>query len=244
MLEFDLNNTSHLLALAGAAAVAGLVRGFAGFAGPATISLLLAHFFTPATLIPRIAAMDIYAYPILVWNARKHANWRLAFPIAAACVSCMPFGVYTLSVLDGEILKRLIGIACIGAVAVSMSDFRFKAVPPLWMSLIVAAVLGWLMAATFIALPIVTYIVLMPYPAAVCRATVIAFSVMTTPFLFVMLVLADLVNLSDLGPLALCGGVYFTMIAVGSRLFLKASERDYRRAAQWLILILAVMVLI
>ena len=58
--------------------------------------------------------MDIYAYPMLVWNARKNANWRLAFPLAAACVTCMPLGVYTLSVLDGDILKRLIGVACLG----------------------------------------------------------------------------------------------------------------------------------
>ena len=244
MTPFDALQTEHLLLLCGAACVAGFVRGFAGFGGPATISLLLAHFFVPATLLPKIALLDFYAYPLLVWNVRREANWRVSLPIAAVVVLMLPFGLATMQSLDPELLKKLIGAACLLAVVVAMSGYRFKRQPPVWLNLLVAVVLGWVLGATYIALPLVTYILLMPMQAAACRATVISVTVVVMPFLITILIVQGAVTLDDVLPVGAAGISYMLMAALGSWAFSRVSERDYRKAAQWLLLVLSVTVLV
>ena len=59
-----------------------------------------------------------------------------------------------------------------------------------------------------------------------------------------LLVLRGVVDLGDLVPVAAAGLLHFAMVGVGARLFARASERDYRRAAQWLLLVLASSILI
>ncbi len=234
----------HLLALCAAASVAGFIRGFAGFGGPATVSLLLAHFFAPASLLPKIALLDCYAYPMLLWNVRREARWDISVPLALVTVAMLPLGLKTMQAMDPEWLKRLIGIACLGAVAVAMSGFRFKTVPPLWVSLCVAQFFGWLLGTTYIALPMITYFLLQPLNAATCRATVISYSVIMMPCLLALLFYQGVILVDDLLPVGMAGLVYFGMVGIGSWAFTRVSERDYRKAAQWLLLVLSVTVLI
>ena len=222
-----------------AASIAGLVRGFAGFGGPATVSLLLTHFFSPATLLPKIALLDFYAYPLLIWNVRRDAHWRLSLPMAAVTVCIFPIGLHSMQVLDASILKRLIGLAAILAVGAALSGFRFKKEPPIEVSLVVATVLGWVLGATFIALPVMTYLLMMPYSAAVCRATVISYSLAIMPCLVTLMFHLGLAEFSDVLPVAAAGVTYFVMVGIGAKVFAKSSERNYRRYAQWLLLILA-----
>lgn len=244
MTEFDLNLQAHLLLLCCAASVAGFVRGFSGFGGPATISLLLAHLFAPATLLPKIIMLDFYAYPLLVWNARKDANWRLSLPIAAVTVAMLPLGVHTMQSADPATLKRMIAVACLLAIAVNMSGYRLQRIPPLAVNLLVACVLGWALSATFIALPMISYFLLMPMTATQCRATVISFSITMTPFMVGYLIYRETLQMGDVLPTAAAGACYFAMIWLGSRAFKRASDRNYRRGAQWLLLVLATSVLL
>lgn len=243
MREFDVSESWHLLAFCIAAIVAGFVRGFAGFAGPATVSLLLAQLFAPAQLLPKIMLLDIYAYPMLLRNVRRDAHWRISIPMAIATISLIPLGVHIMQNTDAITLKRMIGFGCLCAIAISMSGFRFKRMPPWWLNLLVALVLGLLLSSTFIALPIMTYFFLLPLPAAACRATVISFSVMLIPFLAGWIFYQGVVTFDDVLVIAVAGILYFSMIYLGSKVFERANDMNYRRIVQWLLLILAVSVL-
>ncbi len=244
MIDFDIATTWHFLAFCLAACIAGFVRGFAGFAGPATVSLLLAQLFAPTALLPKIILLDFYAYPILLRNLRGHARWRLSVPMAAATVTMVPLGVHALQIADPVTLKRGIGLACLSAIAMSLSGFRFRRLPPWWANLLAALTLGFVMSATFIALPIVTYFLLLPLSATVCRATVISYSVMVMPFLGGWLLYRGVIELSDLGPVALAGGVYFGMIYLGAKVFERAQDANYRKVVQWLLIVLSVAALV
>ena len=243
MREFDVSESWHLLAFCIAAIVAGFVRGFAGFAGPATVSLLLAQLFAPAQLLPKIMLLDIYAYPMLLRNVRRDAHWRISIPMAIATISLIPLGVHIMQNTDAMTLKRMIGFGCLCAIAISMSGFRFKRMPPWWLNLLVALVLGLLLSSTFIALPIMTYFFLLPLPATACRATVISFSVMLIPFLAGWIFYQGVVTFDDVLVIAVAGILYFSMIYLGSKVFERANDMNYRRIVQWLLLILAVSVL-
>ena len=240
MLEFDISQSWHLLVFCIAVIVAGFVRGFAGFAGPATISLLLAQLFAPAQLLPKIMLLEIYAYPMLLRNVRRDAHWRLSVPMAVATISLIPLGVHIMQTTDAVTLKRMIGFGCLSAIAISMSGFQFKRMPPWWLNLLVALVLGLLLSSTFLALPIMTYFFLLPLPAAACRATVISFSVLITPFLAGWIFYRGIVTFDDVLVIAVAGILYFSMIYLGSKAFERANDMNYRRIVQWLLLILAV----
>lgn len=244
MSVFEAQQIEHLLLLCAAASVAGFIRGFAGFGGPATIILLLAHFFVPATLLPKVALLDFYAYPILIWNVRREAQWKISLPIAACVIAMLPLGLFAMQSLDPTLLKKLIGIVCLGAVLVSMSGYRFKRKPPLLMNLVVALVLGWLLGTTYVALPLASYFLLMPLPAAECRATVISFTVLVMPFIIATLFWQGVIVVADILPVGAAGIAYMLMAAAGSWFFSKVSGRDYRNAARWLLLVLSVTVLI
>jgi FimV-like protein len=243
MLDFDISQSWHLLVFCIAVIAAGFVRGFAGFAGPATISLLLAQLFAPAQLLPKIMLLEIYAYPMLLRNVRRDAHWRLSVPMAVATISLIPLGVHIMQTTDAVTLKRMIGFGCLSAIAISMSGFQFKRMPPWWLNLLVALVLGLLLSSTFLALPIMTYFFLLPLPAAACRATVISFSVLITPFLAGWIFYRGIVTFDDVLVIAVAGILYFSMIYLGSKAFERANDMNYRRIVQWLLLILAVSAL-
>ena len=244
MVIFESADPNHLLLLCAAAAVAGFVRGFSGFGGPATISLLLAHAFFPATLLPKIVLLDFYAYPLLLWNTRRSALWAVSLPMAAVTILLLPLGLQTMQTLDPQWLKRLIAIACLLGTLVAMTGFQFTRMPSLAANLVAAVVLGGILATTFIALPIVAYFLLMPMNAATCRATIISFSVTVMPFLVAILFFKGVLQTLEILPVAAAGVTYFVMIWIGTQVFQRATERNYRRGAQWFVALLAISVLL
>ena len=244
MIEFDLATPWHFLAFCLAVTMAGFVRGFAGFAGPATASLILSQIFAPAQLLPKIIVLDFYAYPLLVRNIQSTADWRTSLPMAVATIVMIPFGVHVMQVVEPATLKRMIGVACLAAIGISMSGFRFKRMPPWWMNVSAAMALGFVMSATFIALPIMTYFFLLPLRDAVCRATAISYSVTIIPFLGLWLGFRDIISLGDLPPVAMAGAVYFGMIYLGGKVFARVGAAHYRRVVQWVLVTLSASVLI
>ena len=240
MIELNLYTSLHLLAFCAAATVAGFVRGFAGFAGPATATLLLAPFFVPTTLLPKIVLLDLFAYPMLLRNLERRARWDVSVPMAISTVLLIPVGVHTMQMAEPEMLKRGIGLACLCAIAVSLTGFRFRRMPPRWANLIAAMSLGFVLSATFIALPIMTYFLLLPLSPAVCRATALSFSVMIMPFLLGWLAYSGVLGFSYIVPVALASFAYFGMIYVGANVFARSQGRSYRGLVQMLLATLAI----
>jgi uncharacterized protein len=243
VIAFDIATPWHLLAFCAAACTAGFVRGFAGFAGPATVSLLLTQLFSPTLLLPKIILLDVYAYPMLLRNLEHRARWRISIPMAVATVLLIPAGVHAMQVAEPQVLKRAIGVACLCAIGMSLTGYRFKRLPPWWANLLAALVLGFVLSATFIALPIVTYFLLLPLSPAVCRATVLSFSVMVMPFFVGWLTHRGVISFADAPPVALAGIIYFSMIYLGAKAFERSQGQSYRPFVQLLLAVLSVAAL-
>ena len=84
------------------------MRGFAGFARPTTASLLLTQFSSPTALLPKIVLLDVHAYPMLLRNLERHAQWRISIPMAFTAVLLISAGVHSMQIADPEPLKRAI----------------------------------------------------------------------------------------------------------------------------------------
>lgn len=237
----DLESMAFLLA---AAIVAGFVRGFTGFGGPALMSLVLTQFFTPLSLIPKIALMELCAYPALLMNVRKDVAWSLMLPLASAVLIAIPIGVWSMLQIDQVSLKRLIA-ACVGiGVVALMVGWRLNKVPSKLALLPIGLFLGWLLGATFIALPLAAFMLMLPISALACRASMMLFALITGPFFFAVIVYNGLIALSDIVPVVVVGLAYLAMTWLGSIVFRRVGERDYRRTAYWLMLLLALATLL
>ena len=63
------------------------------------------------------------------------------------------------------------------------------------------------------------------------------------PFLAAWIFYQGVVTFDDVLVIAVAGILYFSMIYLGSKVFERANDMNYRRIVQWLLLILAVSVL-
>lgn len=239
MRDFIVTDLDAVLYLMAASVFAGFVRGFCGFGGPAIVSLLLTQLFTPITLVPKVALLDSCSYPALVMSARKHIEWRLVVPLGIGVMLATPFGIWSMTQIDQIWLKRMIaGTAILGVIAI-MAGYRLRSIPPAPALFPIGLILGWLLGTTYIAVPLVAFMLMQPLEARPCRASIIALSLITAPLTLTSMFYHELIELSDVLPVMVAGFVYLAMVSVGTYAFRFAGERDYRRAAYWLLLLLA-----
>ncbi|MCP5153604.1 MAG: sulfite exporter TauE/SafE family protein [Ectothiorhodospiraceae bacterium] len=244
MRPLDSGDLEALALLAGASILAGFVRGFAGFGGPATLTLMLANLFTPATLLPKVAVVDFCSYPSLLLNVRRDVHWRFVVALSVPVMAMVPVGVLALPVLDPALLKRAIGVVSIASVAVLMAGWRLSRPTPAPVVFPIGLALGFVLGTTYIALPAMAFILMQPFDATRCRATIIVFSVFLGPIYLGAVLVEGLLRWGDVLPLAAVGLVYLGTANIGARVFRRAGERGYRHAAHWLLLVLAATALL
>ena len=68
----------RMIALTGAIALlAGLVRGFSGFGGPAIMALVLTQFYSPLSVLTKVAIIDAVSYLLLAPTTAREFNRRV-----------------------------------------------------------------------------------------------------------------------------------------------------------------------
>ena len=91
----------RMIAITGAAAlVAGVVRGFSGFGGPALMTLVLTQFFSPLSVLTKVVIIDAVSYLLLVPSAFREFDRRFVAVVTTATLLGLPVGVYLLAVTD------------------------------------------------------------------------------------------------------------------------------------------------
>ena len=240
MRDLNAADLDAMLLLVAAGAVGGVVRGFSGFGGPTFISLLLAQVFTPITLIPKLVLMELCAYPALLLNVRKEVVWQLVLPLGGAVLVATPIGVWSMLQLDQDLLRRMIAATALASVVALMGGWRLKQVPSPLALIPIGLLLGWNIGATYVALPMVAFMLMQPLNAQACRANIIFMSISTSPVLLFSIIFNGLITVADLVPVFAAGLVYLGAVWLGSRVFKLVGDRDYRRAAYWLMVLLAI----
>jgi uncharacterized protein len=85
--------------------VAGMVRGFAGFALSALVMASLASMIPPVELIPVCTMLELASAMLLLRGGFGEANKRMAFTLQAGALIGVPTGLYLTKTLDPELSK-------------------------------------------------------------------------------------------------------------------------------------------
>jgi uncharacterized protein len=236
----DILSTPFLIA-ALVAAVAGMVRGFAGFGAAMVMTPVFSALYGPEVGIVLCMLLEIVVALPLLPRAVRHVDWRVIGLLLLAAIVGAPLGNYTLTLVAPQPMRWVISAIVLSAVAMLASGWRYSGGPRPVATLAAGAVSGFLNGLSGMAgPPIAFYYLASTEPAVKVRAN------LTTYFVFVDLVALSLffgrdlvgwhtaVQSAFLAPAVILGGL------LGERLFPLASEVFYRRLA--LVLLVAVAI--
>lgn len=238
-----INNQPLTLAMvAGAAMLAGVVRGFSGFGAALILIPPLAAAFGPPAALPILAMVD---WPItlpLVPRAFRQANLAEVIPIVIGAMITIPLGVTTLLWADPTFARWGMSGFVLTAVAVMASGWRYTKPTPRAGAFVIGLILGFCSGFFGMGGPIILVFWLASQASAGrVRANIIALFAITTVASFITYYYNGLVT-----PMVLTVGVvlmplYGLAIWTGARLFGLASEQTYRRVALSIVATVAIL---
>ena len=242
--DLTLDEPRMIAMTAATALVAGVVRGFSGFGGPALMALVLTQFFSPLSVLTKVIIIDALSYLLLVPSTVREFDRRLVTVVTVATFLGLPIGVYLLAVSDPLLMKRAVAAAVAACVAIMLLGVRFEARPPTVVQILVGMLAGVVLGATYIALVAMIFFFAIPGSGAQGRANAVFWGVILSMVLIVTHMALGNVTSGDLWRAALVGIAYLAGTGVGVRWFRRTGERAFRRVVLWLLLALAVVGLV
>ncbi len=221
--------------------IAGIVRGFSGFALSALVMAALASFLPPVEILPMNFILEATAGLIMVRGGIKHADMRVVIGLVVFSALGMPSGLYLTTHLPVE-TTRLMALSTILLLTILLlANFRPKN-PDSPMMIYGAGFLAGL--ATGIAgvggMVVVIFVFSLGREARVIRASLVMylfFSLATSLIFFVYFGLMT--------ETVMVRGAIFSVptiigVLVGSQLFSKSHDRLYRIFCLGLLILLSV----
>ena len=241
-LTFD---DPRMIAVTGATAlVAGVVRGYSGFGGPALMALVLTQFFNPLSVLTKVVIIDAVSYLLLVPSTVREFDRRLVPVVTISTFVGLPIGVYLLTATDPVVMKRAIAAAVAVCVVIMLLGVRFRAPPPIVVRILVGVFAGVVLGATYIALVAVIFFFALPDSGARSRANTVFWGITLAYGLIALHLVLGNVAVDDLWRAALLGVFYLAGTGAGVWWFRRTGERGFRRAVHWLLLGLAAIGLV
>ncbi|WP_426958212.1 sulfite exporter TauE/SafE family protein [Muricoccus radiodurans] len=215
-----------------ATAVAGLMRGYAGFGTAVLLAPIFATIWGPRAGVPIMLLMELFVSAQLLPRAFRDADQRVMLPIGLAAVIATPLGAWVLLHADGGQLRRSIGALVLGFGLLLLSSWRYHGARPLSLNLAVGTVSGLLKGATGMSgPPVILYLLSGPEEARRHRANLILFFGVIGIVSVIPPVLGGLVDQLTLLRTAALLPVMLFCVPIGARLFTVVPERFYRRFA-------------
>ncbi|MCZ8278077.1 MAG: sulfite exporter TauE/SafE family protein [Acetobacteraceae bacterium] len=219
----------RLLAAALATAIAGLMRGYAGFGTAVILAPIYSVLWGPKAGVPVMLLMELIVSIQLLPSAFKDADRRVILPIGGTAALMTPLGAYILITADGEVLRRAIGAFVLVFGGLLMSGWRYNGSRPLPLNMAVGAVSGLLKGSTGMSgPPVILYLLAGKEAAKTHRANLILFfSVISVISVFPPLFLG-LIDLSVLMRTAVLLPVMVLCVPIGAKLFHVVPQNWYR----------------
>ena len=235
----------RMIVLTGAAAlVAGVVRGFSGFGGPALMALVLTQFYNPLSVLTKVVIIDAASYLLLVPSTAREFNRRVIAIVTLATLAGLPIGTYLLVETDPVVMKRAIAGAVAACVFVMLFGGRLRASPSIAVHIAVGLLAGVVLGATYIALVAMIFFFSLPASGTESRANAVFWGVILSYVLIAMHMALGNISVGDLWRATLVGSSYLAGTAAGVWWFRRTGEREFRRSVLWLLLGLAVVGLV
>ena len=221
------------------ALVAGLIRGFTGFGGPAFMLAILTIFYAPLVILGKILVVDFAAGSYLFYRCLREIKWKDTLALAIPTMLTMPIGQWLLHETDPLLMRRAIAITIVTTSILMLLGLRYKKPFGLFGMAVLGFFSGVVFGATYIALVAVAGILLGPYNKFIARTLIISWAFLVSVWYAIISTASGATVLNDVW-IALPGALlYFAGVYMGSRLFQKANEERYRKFALAVLLILS-----
>ncbi|MFZ4806778.1 MAG: TSUP family transporter [Hyphomicrobiaceae bacterium] len=211
------------------AAVAGIVRGFAGFGGPMVILPVATAVLGPAAAVWVVLCADILVNVRLLPEVRGIARRAVVVPLAIGSLLTLPIGSLALVSLDAEMVRRVICSAILVASLVMLSGWRWRAelAPGQWVA--VGALTGLVMGLTSLAVTAALFLQSGKTSAAEARADFIVWVFITSLALLAILTVQGGFPHGQAGAFLMVAPAYFAGTLAGARLHGRVSDATGRR---------------
>ncbi|WP_424811206.1 TSUP family transporter [Roseococcus sp. YIM B11640] len=171
-----LPGTWQLWAAVFATAIAGLMRGYAGFGTAIILAPVYSALWEPRAGVPVVLLLELVVSMQLLPRALKEADRRVIMPIGGAACLATPIGTIVLLSADPDLLRRFIGGFVLLFGALLMSGWRYHGSRPLGLNLAVGTTSGLLKGATGMSgPPVILYLLAGPEDVRQHRANLILF---------------------------------------------------------------------
>jgi uncharacterized membrane protein YfcA len=212
-----------------ATAVAGVMRGYAGFGTAVILAPVFATLWGTREGVPVMLLMELLITIQLAPKAWHEADRRVVLPLGGAALLTMPLGTYALLALDQETLRRGIGAFVLVFGFALMSGWRYRGMRPLWLNLSVGGLAGLLKGATGMSgPPVILYLLSGAEEAKLHRANLIIFFAIIAVTSILGPVVMGLIDVTTFARLAVVLPVMFVSVPLGVRAFHVVPQRMYR----------------
>jgi hypothetical protein len=224
--------TPGLAVLIGTMALAGLVRGFAGFGTSLIFVPVAGIYLPPAQMVALIMLTGLASSGALVPRAWREGDPReVGWLTGAACVT-VPFGLWALARMEADLLRWIASLACAGTLAALVMGWRYRGTVGRPGLMAIGAGAGFIGGLTALTGPLVILFYLAGSRAAsVVRANTILFLAALDVVIVGLLSAQGRITSVTLWLAALLAAPYLVATLTGQRLFTPAREGLYRRLA-------------
>ncbi len=237
-------NEPEMAVITGVALVAGLLRGFTGFGGPAFMIAILTIFYPPITMVGKVLIVDFVASTFLFRSCYHQIQWKPTLSLVIPSMLFIPAGQWLLWLMDSETLARAIAVTILLTSLMLLSGWRYRKRLGLAGMILIGSVSGIIFGASYIALVTVTAILLGPWNHMEARTLIVSWAFMVQIWFTCIAVYAGTVGSGDL-LIAWPGAVLYLVGAwLGSRLFGLTGETQYRNVALIVLIGLSVVGLV
>ncbi len=219
--------------------LAAIVRGFAGFGFSALSITMLSLIVAPKETVPVIFILEIVASIHLLPGAFGHIDRKFLFPLILGVTISTPLGVTLLAHLSEEAMRLLLYPMVMVITILLLMGVKQKQSQPI-LPYIGGLAAGFANGAAAIGgLPVVLMMLYIGMSATTLRATLIAFFAFTDVYGLAWagqqsLLTTQVLSLALIFVLPMVSG-----IAVGSLLFKRANNADFRWLALSLLLVVS-----
>ena len=222
--------------------IGALLRGFTGFGLPLAAVPIMTTVVAPALAVPAMLLLQIIAGLQMLPRNYRSIHWPALTWLGVGALAGIPIGVVTLATLPADVMRLLIGIAMLLAVVALSRGGRLKHMPGLAARLGTGVVAGVLSgAAAMPGPPVVVFFLASPASAAVSRAS-LQFFFMLTGFVSLSLgVFSGLMTWSTVVLALLLTPALVLGTWVGEYAFRRTEGRSYRAAAIAVLLAIGVL---
>jgi uncharacterized protein len=233
--------TISFLTAAIVAAIAGMVRGFAGFGAAMMMTPVFSALYGPGAGVSLCLLLEIAVALPLLPRAVQYVDWRRIGLLMVAAVIGAPLGNLVLTEVSPEPMRWAISAIVLSAVALLASGWRFHGQWRAPVTLGIGATSGFLNGLSGMAGPPIAFYYLAGNETATrVRANLTTYFVFVDLAALAVFLARDMVHGDTfvlglfLAPAVVAGGL------LGEKLFPLASEAFYRRLALCLLVAVAI----